>query len=263
MTQIPIFLEVCENAVRAAGRTILDWVGKTSVQRKGPADFVTEADFAAQEVVKRMVLQAFPQHSVLGEEDQLAGSTPSATEFRWIVDPLDGTTNFVHGIPHYAVSLALEQNGTIIVGAVYDPSMGACFTAAQGHGAFLNGQPIRTSQVTELSEAIAGAGFPANLQPDSPDLLVFNKVLFRCQGVRRTGSAALNLCDVAAGRFDLLWGFSTKIWDIAAGILLIREAGGVVTSIEGGEVDLGSGRFLAAANAALHRQLIELVREAV
>jgi myo-inositol-1(or 4)-monophosphatase len=263
MTQIPAFLAVCEFAARSAGRAILDLVGKTTARQKGPADFVTEADLAAQDVVKKTVLSAFPQHSVLGEEDLLPGNTPSTTEFRWIVDPLDGTTNFVHGIPHYAVSVALEHKGRILVGTVYDPSRDDCFTAAEGAGAFLDGRPIRTSEVRKLSDAIAGTGFPANLQPDSPDLLVFNKSLFRCQGVRRTGSAALNLCDIAAGRFDVLWGLSTKIWDIAAGVLLIQEAGGVVTSPEGGEVDLGSGRFLASANRELHRQLLEMVREAL
>jgi myo-inositol-1(or 4)-monophosphatase len=263
MTQITAFLDVCESAAKAAGRAIQDLVGKASVQLKGPADFVTEADFAAQEVVKKAVLTAFPQHSVLGEEDLLPGNTPSATEFRWIVDPLDGTTNFVHGIPHYAVSLALEYKGRILVGTVYDPSRDDCFTAAEGGGAYLNGRPIRTSSVTKLSDAIAGSGFPAQLQPDSPDLLVFNEALFRCQGVRRTGSAALNLCDIAAGRFDVLWGLSTKIWDIAAGVLLIREAAGIVTSPEGGDVDLGSGRFLASANMELHRQLLDMVREAL
>ena len=261
MIELQSYLETCERAVRVAGATIRGWIGKTSVQHKGPSDFVTEADFAAQEVVKQAVLQAFPHHSVLGEEDQLTSDTPSKTEYRWIVDPLDGTTNFVHGIPHYAVSLALEHNGELLVGAIFDPSLNECFTAAIGGGAMLNGRPIRTSNSDRLSEVIAGTGFPANLLPDSPDLLVFNKALFRCQGVRRTGSASLNMCDVAAGRFGVLWGLSTKIWDIAAGVLLIREAGGVVTSPEGGLVNLGSGHFLASANQALHGQLLELVRE--
>jgi myo-inositol-1(or 4)-monophosphatase len=263
MTQIPAFLAVCEFAARSAGRAIQELVGKTSARLKGPADFVTEADFAAQEVVKKTVLGAFPSHSVLGEEDQLPGNTPSTTEYRWIVDPLDGTTNFVHGIPHYAVSLALEHKGRILVGSIYDPSHDNCFTAAEGGGAFLDGRPIRTSKITKLSEAIAGTGFPANVKPDSPDLLVFNKAVFDCQGVRRTGSASLNLCDIAAGRFDVLWGLSTKIWDIAAGVLLIREAGGVVTSPEGREIDLGSGRFIASANIDLHAQLLNMVREAL
>jgi myo-inositol-1(or 4)-monophosphatase len=263
MDEFQAYIEICEKAVRAAGATIQGWIGKTSVQHKGPADFVTEADFAAQEVVKTNVLRAFPHHSVLGEEDQLAGDYPSETEYRWVVDPLDGTTNFVHGIPHYAVSLALEHHGQVLVGAVFDPSLNECFTAALGRGAFLNGRPIWSSRLNRLSEVIAGTGFPARLQPDSPDLLVFNKALYRCQGIRRTGSASLNLCDLAAGRYGVLWGFSTKIWDIAAGVLLIREAGGVVTSPEGGQVDLGTGRFLASANQDLHQQLLEMVREAV
>jgi myo-inositol-1(or 4)-monophosphatase len=263
MIEHRLYLETCENAVRAAGATIREWIGRTSIQSKGPADFVTEADFAAQDVVKRTVLQAFPQHSVLGEEDRLAGDTPSKTDYRWIVDPLDGTTNFIHGIPHYAVSLALQHHGDILTSAVFDPSLNECFTAARGLGSYLNGKPIRTTECKQLAEIIAGTGFPARLQPDSPDLLVFNKALFRCQGVRRTGSASLNLCDLAAGRFGVLWGFSTKIWDIAAGVLLIREAGGVVTSPEGGPIDLGSGRFLASANHELHQQLLDLVRVAL
>lgn len=156
MTQMQEFLDTCQSAAKAAGLTILEWVGKTSVHLKGPADFVTEADFAAQEVVKKTVLAAYPHHSVLGEEDQIPGNTPSATDYRWIVDPLDGTTNFVHGIPHYAVSLALEHRGEIIVGTVYDPSTDSCYTAAEGCGAFLNGRPIRTSHVTRLADAIAG-----------------------------------------------------------------------------------------------------------
>jgi myo-inositol-1(or 4)-monophosphatase len=263
MSNLQNYLETCEKAARAAGTTIREWVGKTSFQLKGPADFVTEADFAAQEIVKRTVLEAFPNHSVLGEEDQLASNTASQTDYRWIVDPLDGTTNFVHGIPHYAVSLALEHKGRPLVGTIFDPSLNECFTAGIGFGAFLNGQPIRTTSETRVSEVLAGTGFPASLTPESPDLLVFNKALFRCQGVRRTGSAALNMCEVAAGRYGVLWGLSTKIWDIAAGVLLIEEAGGVVTSPEGGPINLGSGRFLAAGNRDLHRQLLELVREAL
>jgi myo-inositol-1(or 4)-monophosphatase len=263
MSEIQGYLETCEKAARAAGAAIRGWIGRTSVQHKGPADFVTEADFAAQEVVKAAVLHAFPQHSVLGEEDQLAGDTASKTDYRWIVDPLDGTTNFVHGIPHYAVSLALEHHGQPLVGTIFDPSLDECFTAGLGLGAFLNGRAIRTSSVTQLCDVIAGSGFPANLKPESPDLLVFNKALFRCQGVRRTGSASLNMADVAAGRYGALWGFSTKIWDIAAGVLLIQEAGGVVTSPEGEAVNLASGRFLATGNQELHQQMLELVREAV
>jgi myo-inositol-1(or 4)-monophosphatase len=260
MDRISEYLRVGEQAVRAAGATIQEWVGKTNVHHKGPADLVTEADFAAQEVVRATVLGAFPEHSLLGEE---GGGSSEPAEFRWIVDPLDGTTNFVHHVPHYAVSLGLEYQKRIIVGIVFNPSMDECYMAAEGRGATLNGRPIHTSEVTNLGDALAGAGFPASVQPDSPELLTFNDAVFRCQGVRRTGSAALNLCSVAAGRFDVLWGFSTKIWDVAAGTLLIKEAGGVVTSPEGGEFVLSEARFLASANPTLHSQLLAMVQKAV
>jgi myo-inositol-1(or 4)-monophosphatase len=254
---------VCEQAVRAAGATIQDWIGRTSVRHKGPADLVTEADFAAQEVVRTTVLGAFPEHCLLGEEGEAAGSRPGRAEFRWIADPLDGTTNFVHHVPHYAVSLALERGGDILVGCVFDPSLHECFSAVKGQGARLNGQPIRTSDVADLTDALAGTGFPAAVEPDSPDLLVFNEAIYQCQGVRRTGSAALNLCYLAAGRYDVLWGLSTKVWDIAAGTLLIREAGGVVTAPDGGDLVLDQGHFLAAANPTLYAPFRELVRRAL
>ena len=256
-------LKVCETAVREAGATIQSWIGRTRVTHKGQADLVTEADFAAQEVVRAVVLGAFPDHGLLGEEGQIGCDPGRRPEYRWIVDPLDGTTNFVHGVPHYAVSLALERNGRLLVGAVFDPCLDECFTAAAGQGARLNGRPIRTGVVTELGDALAGTGFPAVVRPDSPDLLVFNQAVYQCQGVRRTGSAALNLCDLAAGRFDVVWGFSTKVWDVAAGVLLIREAGGVVSSPEGGDFVLDEARFLAAANPTLYLRLRELVRQAV
>jgi myo-inositol-1(or 4)-monophosphatase len=256
-------LRVCEKAVREAGATIQDWVGRTSVKHKGPADLVTEADFAAQEAVRAIVLGAFPDHCLLGEEGQVGCDGARRPEYRWIVDPLDGTTNFVHGVPHYAVSLALERNGHLVLGAVFNPCLNECFTAVAGHGARLNGQPIRTSGVTDLGDALAGTGFPAVVRSDSPDLLVFNQAVYQCEGVRRSGSAALNLCDLAAGRFDVVWGFSTKVWDVAAGLLIIQEAGGVVSSPEGGDFVLDEARFLAAANPTLYLHLRELVRQAV
>jgi myo-inositol-1(or 4)-monophosphatase len=265
MEQLANYLRVCEEAARAGGAVIQDWRGRAEVHHKGPADLVTDADFAAQETVRKLVLGAFPDHGFLGEEKQPATTSPKA-DYRWIVDPLDGTTNFVHGVPHYACSVGLERcghRGQPIVGAIYDPSTNECFTAAQGHGAFLNGKRLSTSRVEKLDGALACSSFPAQVKNDSPDLLVFNKSIFQCQGVRRTGSAALNLSYLAAGRFDVLWGFSTKPWDIAAGVIIVREAGGVVSSPEGGELDLDSGRFLAAANPGLYLHLREMVREAV
>jgi myo-inositol-1(or 4)-monophosphatase len=273
------YMRVCEAAVRAGGQVVQDWAGRFDVRKKGPADLVTQADFASQEIVRRTVLTAFPDHCLLGEEaeptcgagvspDQVrsAGVSPDQAtetaapqgEFRWIVDPLDGTTNYVHGVPHYCVSLALERNGRLLVGAVYDPVLGECFTAIEGRGARLNGQPIHASGVTALSEALAAVGFPPIVQPDAPDLRLFLELLPRCQAIRRTGSTALNLCYVAAGRFDLYGAYAARAWDVAAGVLFVREAGGCVTSPDGGEFSLEEARFLAAATPELHARLREI-----
>lgn len=259
---MPDYLKTCEEAARQAGTTLLDWMGKTSVRYKGRADMVTEADLAAQEVVRKIVLGAFPDHSLLGEEDVLPRASAGRTEFRWIVDPLDGTTNFVHGVPHFAVSLALEQNGELLAGTIFDPMLDECFTAAAGQGARLNGRPIHVSRVTTLADALGGTGFPAALRNDSPDLLTFLEAIFCCQGVRRTGSAALNFCYLAAGRFDVIWNFGTKIWDVAAGTLLVREAGGIVTAPDGSPFVLEDARYVAA-NPTLHSQAQAMVARAI
>ena len=253
------------------------WAGRIKVRKKGPADLVTQADFASQEVVRRIVLGAFPSHCLLGEEGEPSdhpanpgdfsnlrasenGTVPShaRAEYRWIVDPLDGTTNYVHGVPHYCVSLALERNGELLVGAVYDPVLDECFTAALGRGARLGGRPIHTSRVADLSEALAAVGFPPSTSLDAPDVLLFLEMLPRCQAIRRTGSSALNLCYLAAGRFDVYWSYATHIWDVAAGVLILREAGGSVTSPTGGRFCLEKADFLAAANPTLHAQLGEV-----
>jgi myo-inositol-1(or 4)-monophosphatase len=251
------YLQICEKAARAGGDAVQSWVGKFDVRKKGPADLVTQADVASQEAVRRVVLDAFPDHSLLGEEDEDVAHDPAddSSDFRWIVDPLDGTTNFVHGIPHYCVSLALEYQGDPLVSAVYNPVGGECFTAAAGQGAWLNGKRIRTSRTTALSEALAVTGFPPQVKPDSPDYLVFSEAIFCCQGVRRSGSAALNLSYLAAGRYDVLWSFGTKIWDVAAGVLLIKEAGGVVCSAQGTDYQLSDGPLFAAANQQLLAQI--------
>ena len=273
------YMRVCEAAVRAGGRVVQDWAGRFDVRKKGPADLVTQADLASQEVVRKTVLASFPDHGLLGEEtgdfpsspvgengvvafqaaSARAGETPAPQhEYRWIVDPLDGTTNYVHGVPHYCVSLALERRGRLLVGAVYDPVLDECFTAIDGRGAWLNGRAIHASSVSSLSESLVAVGFPPNVQPDAPDLRVFLEMLPRCQAIRRTGSSALNLCYIAAGRFDLYWSYSTRIWDVAAGVLIVREAGGCVTSPDGGEFLLDEARFLAAATPELHARLREV-----
>jgi myo-inositol-1(or 4)-monophosphatase len=268
---MPDYLTVCETAAREAGAILLDWRGRTSVRYKGRADLVTEADLASQEAIRRIVLGAFPDHSLLGEEDApLVSSAPPASstapaarsEYRWIADPLDGTTNYVHGVPHFCVSLALERNGVPLAGAIFDPLLDECFTATAGGGARLNGRTIHTAEVNHLADALACTGFPPVVKRDSPELLIFLEAAVACQSVRRMGSAALNLCYLAAGRFDVLWAMATKIWDVAAGSLLVQEAGGLITAPAGSPFVLEDARFIAAANPGLHGELLQLVNRA-
>ncbi len=254
------YLEVCEEAVRRAGAVLLEHFGRVTVRHKGPADLVTEADVAAQEAVRQAIRDAFPSHVLIGEEDPADGGHRDEAEFRWIVDPLDGTTNYVHRVPFFCVSLALEHRGELVVSAVYDPKSDVCFSAAAGQGTYRNGSRVQTSRVRSLRDALVSAGFPNVVTPDSPDLRLFNEVVLSSQSVRRTGSAALNLAYVAAGLFDAAWSASTKVWDAAAGALLIREAGGVVTSFRGEPVGTPKGPFLAAATPELHQELLARVR---
>jgi len=267
MEMLSEYMAVCERAIRAGADTIQAWAGQFDVRKKGPSDLVTQADLASQQAISRIIWDVFPNHAIIGEED--AGLSVDAnthlrgSEYRWIVDPLDGTTNFVHGVPHYAVSLALERQGELLVAGVLDPMQNECFTAAAGQGARLNGRPIHTSKVAAISEALAVVGFPPDVQPDSLDLLVFLRAVFHCQAVRRSGSTALNLAYLAAGRYDVFWNFSANIWDVAAGILLVREAGGALRTPEGKEYSLEQKPFLTAANPALLNQLREIVSAAL
>jgi myo-inositol-1(or 4)-monophosphatase len=248
---------VCEQAARAAGEVLLDWSGRFAVREKGPSDLVTEADLASQAKIQEVLLGAFPKHGFLAEENL---SIPSQQEgLRWIVDPLDGTRNYVHGLPQYAVSIALEQGGRLRVGTVYNPAIGECFSAAEGQGARLNGKPLRVSPAVDLGHALAAVSFAAKIHPDDPEIRDFLAVMLKCQAVRRMGSSALNLSYLAAGRLDAYWARSTKIWDIAAGVLLVREAGGVVSGLDGRELDLADPRFIAASTLPLHDQLCRML----
>jgi len=258
------YIEICEKAARAGGAVVQDWIGRFDVKEKAPADLVTEADFASQQAVRRIILDVFPDHCVLGEEeDDDDDDGDAASDFRWIVDPLDGTINYVHRVPFYAVSLALEHAGKLVAGVVYDPNNGECFSAVAGGGAALAGQPIRVSGATEMSAALAAVGFPPGASHDSPDLALFNEVMPKCQAIRRTGSCALNLCYMAAGRFDVFWSFGAKIWDVAAGVLILEEAGGTITAPDGGPFQLEKAHFLAAATGQLHGELQRLAGKAL
>jgi myo-inositol-1(or 4)-monophosphatase len=265
---MPDFLAICEQASRAGGSVLNDWVERFSVREKGPSDLVTEADFASQETVRKVLLSAFPDHDFLSEEEpsksaseQVAAGKSGGQRYRWIVDPLDGTTNYVHGVPEFAVSIALEHAGEVLVGCVFNPVSGECFTAERGSGACLNGRRLAASRTTRLSHALVAASFPAQVEPGSRALTDFNRVVVACQAIRRTGSAALNLCYVAAGRFDAYWAHDTKIWDVAAGSLLIREAEGLITAFDGSPLRLNHPEFIAASTEELHRELRTIVGE--
>jgi len=256
------FMATAEEAAREGGAVLSRMLGHVTVREKGPADLVTEADFASQETIRKIVLGRYPEHGLIGEEDDPAIGPNLEGEYRWIVDPLDGTTNFVHGVPHFCVSVALERKDELLVGAVFNPISGECFTAEAGQGAQLNGQPISASQVTDLSKGLAALGLPSVVNSQSPDLRLFNEAMGACQAIRRTGSAALNLCYVACGRFDVGWSYCTKVWDIAASVLIIREAGGVIESPDGGDFDVHRGQVFAASNETLMDQLRALASKA-
>lgn len=253
---MPDFLAICEQAARAGGEKLLEWMGRITVREKGPSDLVTDADLASQEAVRSVVLGAFPDHDFLSEEEPHRPISPdSEPQYRWIVDPLDGTTNYVHQIPEFAVSLALERGGEVLVGTVFNPISRECFTAARGEGAYLNGRRLHVSHVEVLGGAVVVASFPPKIATDSPIIADFLRIIGAAQSMRRTGSAALNLSFLAAGRYDGFWARDTKIWDVAAGHLLIAEAGGLMTGLDGSPFRLDRPQFVAAATEPLHREL--------
>lgn len=258
------YLEACEEAARAGGQILLDWQHRISAREKAPRDLVTEADIASQKEIRRILLGTFPEHDFLGEEDEptTADGRPRATAldaFCWIVDPLDGTANYVHGLQSFAVSIALRSSGRTVAGTVFDPILNECYSATAGAGSTRNRQPIRPSLCRRLDQAMVAASFSPNITRDSLEVTRFLDVLEQCQSIRRLGSCALNLCYVAAGRLDAYWTTSVKAWDAAAGILLVEEAGGVVSNLQGGPFDLDNPEFIAAATPELHAELLEIL----
>jgi myo-inositol-1(or 4)-monophosphatase len=256
-------INVMIKAAHRAGRSLkrdLGEVEQLQVSLKGPRNFVTAADKRAEEIVREELAKARPDYGFLGEE----GGTHEGSDktHRWIVDPLDGTTNFLHGIPHFAVSIALERSGTIVAGLVYNPANDDLFVAERGKGAFLNDQRIRVAGRQRLSEAVVACGLPHYGRGDL--------ALGRCEieaaqqhfaGLRRFGAAALDLAWIAAGRFDAYWERDLSPWDMAAGIILVREAGGFVTDLDGHDAILTKGH-IAAGNDTMHRELLKLLKDA-
>ncbi len=251
-------LEVAIAAAKAAGEVLKSGFGQQQqIRYKGQVDLVTEADEQAEQEIKDVLQEAFPHYGLLTEEsEELEGEGDA----RWIVDPLDGTTNYAHGLPLFAVSIALERAGEVVIGVVHDPMAGETYVAERGGGAALNGQSIRVSDTDELIRALLATGFPYDRE-DVPDVLdLFGRFAILTQSMRRLGSAALDLCYVAAGRLDGYYERGISTWDIAAGILIVEEAGGRVTDYRGGELDLGGGEVVAS-NGVLHEALTEVTGE--
>ena len=246
-------LNTAVKAARRAGNIInrasLD-LERLSVSRKGPRDFVTEVDRAAESAIIEILQTAYPDHAILAEESGAqpgASSSPGDAEYQWIIDPLDGTTNFIHGFPDYAVSIALAHRGVITQAVVYDTTRNELFTATRGAGAFLNDRRIRVSRRTRMPEALVGASFRSS---DDAEVVrwarIFSEMSVACAGTRHIGSAVLDLAWLAAGRLDAIYGAKLKPWDIAAGSLLVLEAGGLVGDFDGEQGWLDSGNIVAA-----------------
>jgi len=259
----PILNVMANAALKAARGLIRDFgeVEQLQVSVKGPGEFVSTADLRAERTLRTELTRARPGYGLLFEEG--GASAGSDTRHRWIVDPLDGTTNFLHGIPHFAISIALERDGEIVAGIVYEPTRDEMFAAEKGLGAYVNDRRLRVSARRQLGEAVIGTGMPFGDRAGQPGYAeTLAAVMSATSGIRRMGSAALDLAYVAAGRFDGFWEFGLKPWDLAAGILLVREAGGYVSDMGGGHDMMSSGDVLAA-NDHLHLPLAALIKEAI
>ena len=254
-------LNIAIKAARRAGQIInrasLD-IEKLKIEVKRQSDFVTEVDRAAEAAILDVLREAYPSHGILAEESGLAGTNPES-EYQWIIDPLDGTTNFIHGLPQYAISIGLAHKGVMTQGVVYDPNRNELFTATRGGGAFLNDKRIRVSKRIKLDEALIGTGFPYRMF-DHIDtyLAIFRDVAQRTAGMRRPGAASLDLAWVACGRMDGFWELGLSPWDMAAGSLLITEAGGLVGDLSGEANYMTTGNIIGG-NPKIFSQLLQLI----
>ncbi len=247
-------MNIAIRSARSAGQIILRYYRQgldLEIESKGPSDFVTQVDKQAEEAIISTVRRSYPDHAFLGEESGSSGQS----SVRWIIDPLDGTNNFIHGFPHFSISIAVEESGVLSQAVVYDPVRDELFTAGRGEGAQLDGRRIRVAPLRDPRLALIGTGVPFRDKMYLEAYMgMFREVVRDCGGLRRAGSAALDLSYVAAGRLDGFWEFGLSPWDIAAGVLLIQEAGGIITHLGGGPVQLNQGHILTA-NPTIHRAL--------
>jgi myo-inositol-1(or 4)-monophosphatase len=255
-------LGIAVRAARRAGaiinRAARD-VEMLPVTRKRHNDFVTEVDEAAEAAIIEILHRAYPGHAILAEESGARPGTAADSEYTWIIDPLDGTTNFIHGFPQYAVSIGLRHKGVLTQGVVFDPTNNELFTATRGRGAYLNERRIRVSKRTQLAEALIGTGFPfRDFEELDEYLSMFRELTARTAGLRRAGAAALDIAYVAAGRLDGFWELGLSPWDMAAGALMVQEAGGLVGDFRGDAGYLASGRIVCG-NPKIFAQLVQVV----
>lgn len=252
------FLDVATQAALAAGGYLRRRIHRAGqVDYKGAVNLVTDCDRYSQKIIISTLSRAFPSHGFLAEEDyhHVAGKE----NYRWLIDPLDGTTNYAHGFPIFCLSVALEKDGEILIGVIYDPMRQELFQAIKGQGARLNGRRIKVSITSSLNHSLLATGFPYDLR-ESPvnNLVHFENFLFCVQAIRRCGAAALDLAYVACGRFDGFWELKLNPWDVAAGSLLVEEAGGQVTNFRGGKLDLAAGEIVAS-NGLIHSSMIKIL----
>ena len=238
---------------REAGALLLKYFHqRVKIEYKGDVDLVTEADRNSEKLIVERIKGRWPGHDIVGEEGT---RTAFNSDYRWYVDPLDGTTNFAHGYPVFCVSMALEHKGERIAGVLYDPTRDELFAAGRGKGAWLNGDRIHVSKTAKLAESLVATGFPSHKRHKNPNIYFYHQITLRTHGVRRAGSAALDLACVACGRYDGFWEFNLNPWDTAAGVLLVEEAGGVVTNYSGGPFQIDS-REVLASNGLIHSELL-------
>ncbi len=260
MPEASELMQVCAAAARRGGEVLVGAFGRRrTIEYKGGIDLVTDADRASEAALLEFLAARCPGAAVLAEESGASGAPGG--RLRFIVDPLDGTTNYAHGLPHFAVNVGVEDEAGLLAGATYDPVRDELFLAARGRGATLNGEPIYASKRGELGQALLCTGFPYDVHQDpGPPLRLFAAYMTRARAIRRMGSAALDLAYVACGRFDGFWEMKLKPWDLAPGVLLVREAGGLVADFAGGQRMLEVGE-ICAANAPLHPQLMAVLSE--
>lgn len=261
MADLHQMLDTATSAAREAGAFLKESVGKVrNIEHKMGQfrNLVSEIDKGSEARIIAAIRSRYPDHAILAEE---SGSTGGGSDYKWIIDPLDGTTNFLHGVPIFCATIGIEHKGVVVAGVTYDPNRDELYTAEQGSGAFLNGERLQVTEAATLRDALMVTGFPYHLAdtPEGP-LMHFNNFTRAAQGIRRLGSAALDLAYIAAGRFDGYWEISLNPWDMAAGVVIVREAGGAVTDFQARPVDIYRKEILAT-NGKVHQECLEVLRK--